>query len=153
MTRFVAGLLIGFFLAVGLMAGFVQIYLGPYYETVKTSQPYAQGFYNLAHTQTYAETQAFVAKVNEAAAAIATVPVIGNAFESSKVAQYTQMALDTLSNAKSSSEVMLQLTSMTLSLMEMAIPLLLISIIMVGAGCYMYYKEEKAAAPKKGRKR
>jgi len=156
MTKFVSGLLIGFFLAVGLMGGLVQIYGGPYYETVKTSQPYAQGFYNLAHTNAYAETQAFVAKVNETAAEVAKLPLIGGAFDAAKVSQYTQVAIDALRNAKSSSEVMLQLITTTKTLLELAMPAIILSLIMIGVGYWTYMeadgKDDAAKPAKKGRR-
>jgi hypothetical protein len=153
MTKFVAGMLMGFFLATALMAGFVQVYMGPYYETVKTSKPYAQALYNVAHTQTYTETQAFVAKVNEAAGAVAALPVIGNAVDTAKISQYAQMALDTLKNAKQSSEVMLQMVNTTLTLIESALPIFILSLVMIGAGYWMYQKDEAKQPAKKGRKK
>ena len=151
MTKFVAGLLIGFFVAVGLMAGFVQVYMGPNYETIKTAQPYAQTVYNLAHSGTYGQTQAFVAKINEAAASVAQIPMLGSMVDTAKVSQYAQMAVDALQNAKASSEVTLQLISTSLMLIEAALPLFLLSLIMIGVGYWMYTEEEKGAK-KKGKK-
>lgn len=154
MTKFIAGLLIGFFLATGIMAGMVQVYMGPHYQTVKTAQPYAEGAYNIAHGSGYFEMQSLAYKINDAATAISQLPLIGSAIEKEKVTEYTRFAIDTLKNAKDSSEVMLSLVNMTISLIEMSIPLLALSVIMIGAGCYIYQKETDAAPEaKKGRKK
>jgi hypothetical protein len=150
MTKFVSGLVIGFFLAVALMAGYVQVYMGPHYETVKMAQPYAKALYNVAHSDAYTETQALVEKVKDAAAAVAQVPIIGSSFEQAKVTQYAQVAIETLQNAKASSEVMLTMVNMTLSLIEASVSALLFSIGAIIFGAWLYYKDEKAA--KKGKR-
>lgn len=148
--KFASGLLVGFFLAVGIMFCAVEVVMGPHYDNIKTAKPYAEQAYALTHSPTYGDAQAFVAKIREGAAYVATLPFLGGVVNEYKVQQYVQAAVDMMQNAKQSSETVLQMINFTLALIESALLVIVISVIMIAVGCSLYLKETgNGAMPKK----
>ncbi len=138
MTKFYAGMLVGFFLATAIMFGLVQLYAAPYESTIRTAQPYAQGVYDTTHSGYYAEAQNVADKVRSVAAKIAELPVIGTAFQSAQVERYANTAVALFENAKQSSEIVVMLIGWALFVLGITMPALLFSILMIIVGVWLY---------------
>lgn len=138
MTKFYAGMLVGFFLATTIMFGIVQMYVAPYEGTIRTAQPYAQDMYAMTHSDYYSSTENIAAKVREYAAKVAEIPVIGEMVQAGQVEQYANDAVALFANARESSEVVVLLIGWALLLLGMTMPALLFSIAMVILGVWMY---------------
>lgn len=160
MGKFYAGMLVGFFLATALMFGIIQIYVAPYTEAIKTTQPYAQEVYAITHSGYYSNAQNVAAKVSEVASQLAALPLIGAGMQSTHVEQYAKTAVTLFENAKQSSEMTVTLVGWAIMVLGITLPALLFSILMVIVGVWMYKSdccpccaEEKAPSAKKGKKR
>ena len=147
MTKFYAGMLVGFFLATALMFGIVQLYVAPYESTIRTAQPYAQEAYTMTHAGYYANAENVAAKVREYAAKVAAIPVIGSMVPADQVEQYATIAVKLFENAKQSSEIVLLLIGWALFVLGMTMPALLFSILMIMVGVWMYKKDCCACCP------
>lgn len=141
MTKFYAGMLVGFFLATALMFGLVQLYIAPHEQTIKTAQPYAQEAYTITHSEYYANAQNVAVKVRDVAASIAALPVIGPMIGKTQVEQYANTAVTLFENAKQSSEVVVLMIGWMLFVIGMTMPALLFSILMIIVGVWIYKKD------------
>jgi len=138
MTKFYAGMLVGFFLATALMFGIIQLYVSPYENDIKTAKPYAEEVYTITHSGYYADTQNVASKVKEVAAEIAEMPFIGAAVQKSQIESYANTAVALLENAKQSSEIGVMLVGWALLLISLTLPALLFSLLMIALGVWMY---------------
>jgi len=157
MTKFYAGMIVGFFLATALMFGFIQLYVAPYTASIKTTQPYVEEVYSITHSSYYANAQNVALKVKEIALQIAALPIVGSTVQSSQVENYAATAVTLFENAKQSSEMTVTLVDWAILVLGITIPALLFSILMIIVGVWMYKNggcpccmEDK---PAKGKKR
>ena len=150
-----AGMLIGFFLAATILFGYVQLAMAPDYQNLLQTKKYAQLGYDITHSIGYADTQEFVGKINEGAEELATLPLIGTMVDKANIAQYTQTVVSLLEGRKELAEQELNLISAEISLIQLSLPALVFSILMVATGIYVLMEDAKkpVAKAKKGRKR
>jgi len=145
--QFYSGLLMGFFLATGLLFGAVQIFMAPHYSDLVQLQGYAQQGYQFTHSQTYMEMQTFVEKLNEGANALAGMPLIGALVTKENVPVYTQNVLTMVKHARTLSEDAVWALSSIISIIQIALIGFLASVAMVVVG--YYYRTEKKAGKKR----
>jgi hypothetical protein len=152
MLRFVAGFLVGFFLASALVFTFVQTNLAPFYEEFKMSQPYVNEAYNITHSEKYVQIEEFVMKLNLAGSALSAVPIIGAGVDATHINEYSQKLLDLMRNTRRATEKMTVLVSTAIAAIEMAAWGYWVSIIMVLAGFGLFaYALRKPAPAAKGK--
>jgi len=152
-----AGMLIGFFLAATMLFGYVQLAMAPDYQNLLQTKKYAQLSYDITHSAAYASIQTFVDKLDQGAHDLVNVPIIGGMVDKSEVGTYTQTVISLLEGRKELAAQELNLINAEISLIQLSLPALIVSIVMVGAGIYVLMEEKgtkpKAAKAKKGRKR
>jgi len=151
--RFASGLLIGFFLATGLMFGLIQLSLGPYYGTLMNLKPQLEIAYAITHSDAYAGIQVLVGNVNTAAEAIAQIPIIGEGMDATKVPMYAQALSTFMESVRGFTESGLALVNFEIMLLQLAIPAILASIVMIAVGAKMNAEAGKKAKGKKSRKK
>jgi hypothetical protein len=151
--KFCYGLLIGFFLAVALVFGIVQVQLGPEYGKLQSMQGYAQTTYSITHSPMYSGVQAFVANVDKSATQLAAMPFIGGAVNKAEIPVYTRAVSDILQARKDLSENELWAINSEIQLVQLSMPLLLVSLAIVVFGAWKVQEMASPAAAKKGKKR
>jgi len=145
-----AGMLIGFFLATTILFGFVQLSMAKDYQNLQQTKKYAQLSYDITHSTGYAGVQAFVAKIDEGATELASLPIIGGVVSRTSAPEYTQMVMDLLEGRKELAVQELNLISAEIALIEFSMPALVFSLLMIAGGVYMLFVDEKKS--KKGKK-
>ena len=151
--KFCYGLLIGFFLASALLFGAIQVAMGPSYNQLVSVKGYAQTTYGITHSATYAGVQAFVTNVDQSATQIAAMPFIGGLVNRAEIPTYTKAVADIFQGRKDLSEIELSAINTEIQLIQLAMPLLLVSIAIVIFGVWKMMEMEKPAAAAKGKKR
>ena len=154
------GVLIGFFLASALLFGFIQVAMGPMYNQLVSMKGYAQTTYDITHSPAYANVQAFVANVDQSAEELAAMPFIGGAVEKSEVPSYARAVSDILQGRKNLSEIELWAINTEIMLIQISLPLMLLSLAIAAYGVWKVQELMDAVSPapaaqkpKKGRKK
>jgi len=156
------GILIGFFLASALLFGSIQVAMGPLYSQLVSMKGYAQTTYDITHSPAYAKVQAFVANVDQSAEELATMPFIGGAVEKSEVPAYARAVSDILQGRKNLSEIELWAINTEIMLIQISLPLMLLSLAIAAYGVWKVQElmdavspapAARAQKPKKGKKR
>jgi len=151
--KFCYGLLIGFFLASALLFGTIQVAMGPSYSQLVRVQSYAKTTYDITHSATYSGVQAFVVNVDQAATQIAAMPFIGGLVNKAEIPTYTKAVSDILQGRKDLSEIELGAINAEIQLIEMSMPILLISLAIVIIGVWKVMEMGKPAVAAKGKKK
>lgn len=144
-----AGMLIGFFLATSILFGYVQLALAPSYSSLLQTKKYAQLSYDITHSAGYSSLQAFVGKINDGAHEVASLPIIGGVVSKSSAPEYTGMVVDLMEGRKELSEQELALINAQISLIQISLPALVFSLLMVIAGSYVLMAGCKESEKKK----
>ena len=145
--QFYSGLIMGFFLATGLLFGAVQLFMAPHYSDLVQLQGYAQQGYQFTHSQTYTEVQMFAEKLNEGANTLSGMPLIGALVNKENVPIYTQDMLAMVKHARTLSDNAVWAMGSIITVIQIALVGLAVSVVMIAAG--YYYGTEKKAGKKR----
>ncbi len=151
--KFCYGLLVGFFLASALLFGAIQVAMGPSYNQLVSVKGYAQTTYGITHSSTYAGVQAFVANVDQSATQVAAMPFIGGLVDKAQIPAYTKAVSDILQGRKDLSEIELSAINTEIQLIQLAMPLFLVSLAIVIIGVWKVMEMGKPATSAKGKKK
>jgi len=151
--KFCYGVLVGFFLASALLFGTIQVAMGPSYNQLVRVQGYSKTTYDITHSSAYAGVQAFVTNVDQSATQIAAMPFIGGLVNRAEIPAYTKAVSDILQGRKDLSEIELWAINTEIQLIELSMPLLLISIAIVIIGVWKVMEMSKPAVAAKGKKK
>ncbi|VVC03575.1 Uncharacterised protein [Candidatus Burarchaeum australiense] len=150
MTKFVSGFLIGFFLASLLLFGYINLQLGPSQNEIYLLKQYSESAYATTHSASYANIQAMVSSLNELSTSIAQLPVVGGAIDVSRVPEYTSKITELLNSVKVMSESSRTFIETVVFLLNISLAMVVISVIMIAVGGYLYYMPEKGGRRAKG---
>ncbi|VVB58556.1 Uncharacterised protein [Candidatus Anstonella stagnisolia] len=151
--RFASGLLIGFFLATGLMFALIQFTLGPYYNDLMKLKPQVEILYGITHSGMYGGMQGLIANVNNAADVLAQIPIIGAGIDATKIPAYAQSMGSMMETARMFTENVLVLINFEITLLQLAIPAIILSVVMIAVGANMHSECNKKAKGKKSRRK
>jgi len=151
--KFCYGMLVGFFLASALLFGAIQVVMGPSYNQLVGVQGYAKTTYDITHSSTYGNVQSFVAKVDNSAVQLAAMPFIGGLVDKAEIPAYTKAVSDILQGRKDLSEIELNAINTEIQLIQLSLPLLLVSIAIVVFGAWKMQEMTNPNMAKKGKKR
>jgi hypothetical protein len=152
--KFCYGVLVGFFLASSLLFGTIQFAMGPSYNQLVSVQSYAKTTYDITHSSTYSNVQAFVANVDQSANQIAAMPFIGGIVNRAEIPTYTKAVYDILQGRKDLSDIELRAINTQIQLIQLSLPLLLVSLAIVAYGMWKMMETTKPdAAVAKGKKK
>ncbi len=141
MSKTVGGFLIGFFLAVFIMMAAIKVEVGPLEPELRFAQSATQIVYDITHGSTYGDITSLAQYVNKTADKLSNVPLIGNLLPN-EVSATTASAVLLLTNAKASSESTLNSLQFTIFLLQISVPMMIVSVIFLAIGGYLIAKEK-----------
>ena len=156
MTRVVGSFILGFFLAVFLMTATIKVELGPMEAGIQKALPYMQQINTVTHGAMYGDVLDMARWVNSTADKISQIPLIGGLMPS-EVGVTSDTLINTMNSAKIVSENILSGMEFTLFLLQMTVPLMVLSAAFMVVGAYLMTGkccegQAKAAPARKPRK-
>jgi hypothetical protein len=142
MDRLYNGFLIGFFLAVFLTMTAVKIWVGPMEPELNTAISVSQTMYDITHGAIYADMTNVAVWVNSMVDKAASIPILGELMPKG-IPTTTAQIIELLKSIKEASGHILAALKFVLFLVQISLPLMIISIVGIGYGVYDLQNQEK----------
>lgn len=138
-NRLYGAFIMGFFLATFLMMAIIKIQFGPLESTLQSAIPYAQTLYDVTHSSLYSDISVLATWANQTVSTASNLPIIGD-FVPQDVPAASAGLVQILTGLKSWSEVILPALKSMLFWLQMTIPAMIVSLIMLVVGGLLYTK-------------